>query len=269
MTSPIRVFVGCSSGDDAESQAVLEHTLRAHASQPVELVWMQLSADPASPWSGWNTGGWNTPFTGLRWAIPEVCGFAGRAIYMDSDVILRGDVAELWAQPMPAGAFALVRGGGAKPPRTCVMVLDCAAARHWTPALKNLREAHDQHGMMTRQLDRFMDNMGQIPVGWNVVDLKGFADIDDPAIRLIHYSSIAHQPHLRFAVERLARRGRRHWYDGERFDHWRPELVALFERELDAAIRAGDPPESYEPRTPCAARGMRSYRGVRVKGFSA
>ena len=67
--SPVRVFVGCAPNhEDAESQAVLEHSIRKHASLPVDITWMKLSRDPVSPFSGWNTELWPTPFSGFRWA---------------------------------------------------------------------------------------------------------------------------------------------------------------------------------------------------------
>ena len=108
MADKVRVFVGCApNGDDAESQAVLSYTARKHTTGPLWITWMVLSRDPASPWSGWRTDHWTTPFTGFRWAIPEVCGFKGRAIYMDSDMIVRADLRELWETPIPKGAFTI------------------------------------------------------------------------------------------------------------------------------------------------------------------
>lgn len=111
-SDPIRVFVGCSAnGEDAESQAVLEYTLRKHASRPVELTWMKQTHDRKSFWHGWNTSSWSTPFTGFRWGIPAACKYQGRAIYMDSDVIIMADIAELFDQPMLPGKVLKARGG--------------------------------------------------------------------------------------------------------------------------------------------------------------
>lgn len=264
----IRVFVGCSSGEDTESQAVLEYSLRQRCSQPVEITWMALSRDPASPWGGWNTAGWSTPFTALRWAIPAVCGFEGRAIYLDSDMIVRGDLAELWRQPMPHGAFALAKGAGRKL-RTCVMLLDCAAAQGVLPPLAELKVMEGQHARILALIAAEPRRVGRFQGLWNCVDLKEGVGIDDPAVKIVHYSSVAHQPHLRHAVARLARRGRTHWYDGERFDHWRPELTALFDQLLAEASAGGYPPERYEPAAPWRPGDLRSYSGKRVKGFSA
>lgn len=61
----IRVFVGCAANhEDAESQSVLEYTLRKYASDDLEITWMKLSRDPESQFycdiengRGWNTRG--------------------------------------------------------------------------------------------------------------------------------------------------------------------------------------------------------------------
>src|SRR3546814_18103128 len=94
-TDAIRVFVGCDPNDcDLEQMMVLEHSLRQHASLPVDINWMQLSSDPLSFWyydsgipDGWHTERWATPFSGLRWAVPAHSGYEGGAIYMDTVTI--------------------------------------------------------------------------------------------------------------------------------------------------------------------------------------
>ena len=46
-------------------------------------------------------GSWATPFSGFRWsAFRKHCGFKGRAIYLDIDMIVLADIAELWHHPI-------------------------------------------------------------------------------------------------------------------------------------------------------------------------
>ena len=240
----IRVFVGCASGgEDAESCAVLEYTLRCHASRPVELTWMRVG-EPGI-WSGWNTAGWATPFSGLRWAIPAACGFQGKAIYLDSDMIVRADIAALWDQPIPPGKLALVRGGAGKL-RTCVMLMDCAAFAGWPFPLAVLKRTPNPQGAVTRWLKSHRDRLGAFDGLWNCIDLKGATSVDDPALKIIHYSQMAHQPHLKHATRRLAAQGRAHWYDGDTAPHWRPELDHLFDQLLTEAEAAGFHPALYD-----------------------
>lgn len=249
----IRIFVGCASGDDLESQAVLEYGLRKHASQPLTIRWMQLSRDPQNPFysdgaKGWRTEIWSTPFSGFRWAVPALCGFQGRAIYMDSDVIARADIAELWNQPMPPGVCALAKCGK-DTWRFCVTLFDCAAARPHMLDLPGLQSDPNAHRAMIAKFKRarfvqpFRGN-------WNCIDGEDYASLDDPSIKAIHYSQENTQPHLVHALPRLARDSRPHWFDGAVRPHWRHDLINLFEAELAAAKAAGFAPENYAPAQP-------------------
>src|SRR5882762_6242859 len=121
MTETARIFVGCAANnEDLESQVVLEYSLRKHASIPVEITWMQLSRNPASPFYsdpekglGWRTKQWATPFSGFRWALSVLCEFEGRAIYMDSDFIVMSDIAALWYQEFSPGKIVIAKGARA------------------------------------------------------------------------------------------------------------------------------------------------------------
>jgi hypothetical protein len=66
LTDRVKLFVGCSAnGEDAESQAVLEYTVRKNSSLPVDIVWMKQTHDETSPLYGWSTYTWSTPFSGF------------------------------------------------------------------------------------------------------------------------------------------------------------------------------------------------------------
>lgn len=252
----IRIFVGCASGDDLESQAVLEYTLRLHASQPLEITWMQQSRDPASPFHGWRTETWSTPFSGFRWAVPELCGFEGRAIYMDSDCIVMADIAELWEQRLQPGKCVIAKGAEG---RLCVSLWGCSSARaHMTP-ISVLKASPSSHQMMRgifangKILQPFEGN-------WNCIDGQGYESLYNAHIKVIHYSAENAQPHLRYAVPRLAREGRNHWFDGKIEKHWRPDLIALFDKTLDEAIGAGFKPENYKPAAPFGPYRIASHK---------
>lgn len=257
----IKVFVGCAAnGEDAESQAVLEYSIRATASEPVEIVWMQLSRDPDSFWHGWATQNWATPFSGFRWAIPAACNFEGRAIYMDSDVIVMADLAELWRQPMAAGQAVLAKHGG----RMCVSLWDCAAARPHVLPLARLKSDPGAHGEMGRRA-RAGKFVGQFEGHWNVLDGEGFGDLSDPAIKAIHYTDMSCQPQLKHALPRLAAAGQKHWFDGKVRPHPRPDLQALFDLLLEEAAGAGFRAENYLPADSFGAVSKQSlthYKGL-------
>lgn len=271
MEEVVRVFVGCApNGDDAESMAVFDHSLRSRCSLPVEITWMQLSQQANSPFYsaggvGWNSTIWATPFSGFRWAIPELCRFEGRAIYSDSDVMWRRDAAEMWRTPMH-GRVLLAKGGEDNW-RFCVSMWDCAAAKPHLPPLAAVQKDPDAHQKLQA---KFRQQRGLVQafsdVDWNVVDGEDYKDLSDQRIGALHYSSEAHQPHLPLAVPRMRALGRQHWFvagGGTPATHWNTALSGLFDAELEAAKAAGYDPVNYEPALPYGHVRMASRAGYR------
>lgn len=265
---PIRLFVGtAANGEDCESQAVLEHTARKHTAAPLRITWMRLSHKASSIWGGWDTESWATPFSALRWAIPSACGFTGRAIYTDSDMVVHADLGELLATPIPDPAFLAARVVPHKDPRTCVMVLDCKRARRHVPPLAVLKRMGNQRKAMAGLLAMRHDLVAPLDPWWNVVDFKGSDGPGDPRIKILHYSSMPHQPHLPMARARLALTGRKHWFDGVTEPHPYPGMDAYFAGLLAEAIAAGYRPERYEPKRLFGDYDKRSFAKKPLKGF--
>lgn len=241
MSDTIRVFVGCSgNNEDVEAQAALHWSIDKHTSGPVEITWMKLSRE-MTPWfsdgkgkgAGWQTEGWATPFSALRWGIPYACGYQGKAIYVDVDKLVRADLRELWDTPNP-GNRPMVAGGHQIP--ACVAVYHCQQAQRHLPQIEQIRAAGNY-----RNLRRHFEggpNMTQPYEGnWNCLDMrrKGagpggaeYQDVDDPEIKLLHFTAIPTQPHIPMAIKRLAQTGQRHWYAGEPKPHPRQDAVALW-----------------------------------------
>ncbi len=79
-------------------------------------------------------------------------------------------------------------------------------------------------------------------------DTKGKGRLDDPSIKAIHYTRMEQQLHLKYAIPRLRREGRAHWYTetgAQTFAHPRPDLQALFDTLYQDAIAAGYSVEQY------------------------
>src|SRR4051812_36578407 len=71
-------------------------------------------------------------FTPLRFAPPELMGYAGRAVVVDPDVFAVGDICELLSRDMQGKAvMCRPRGVAGKKYATSVMLMDCAKLRHW------------------------------------------------------------------------------------------------------------------------------------------
>lgn len=74
-------------------------------------------------------------FTPLRFAVPELMGYAGRAVLIDPDIFALGDINELLERDMD-GAAVLARrmAGDSRRPlhyTSSVMLMDCARLAHW------------------------------------------------------------------------------------------------------------------------------------------
>lgn len=246
----IRVFVGCAANnEDLESMMVLEHSIRSRTKVDVEITWMRLSRDHRSPFysdgpRGWQTRTWSTPFSGFRWAVPELAGFKGRAIYLDSDEIVLADINQLWKQPFEPGRIVLAKGKHDSW-RFCVSVWDCEAAKAYLPSRACLGADPDAHQVATAYFKAHSELVQPFKGNWNCIDGEDYFDLSNEDVKIIHYSSEAHQPHLRHAVPRLNREGKKHWFEGRMFPHWRPDLIQIFESEYQGALRSGYEPLDY------------------------
>jgi hypothetical protein len=238
----IRIFVGTpANNEDLESQSVLEWSIRKHASMPVDITWMKASNDPGSIWHGWLMRNWATPFSAFRWAVPAACSFQGRAIYLDIDMIVRADIAELWKHPIEPPAFCV-----AKNPRTfCCTLWDCQRARAHLPELRRLKS---EYGLYAHLKNNF-------PAGavapfrngnWNCLDGESYGSVRDPDVKILHCTAIPTQPQLRYAVKRLAAAGQSHWSKHQPRPHPRDDVVELFDEMLAEAKANGFPPEKYQ-----------------------
>lgn len=250
MSDVVRIFVGCpANNEDLECQAVLDYSLRKHASLPLDITWMMLSRDPESFWfsnpqarprQGWNTSTWATPFSALRWGIPAACNFEGRAIYMDSDMIAMADIAEFWRQEIPAGKALLAKGG--ETIISCVMLMDCAAMRAVVPPTAELKGIAGRYRDVRRGLrGKSADYSGN----WNCRDGEDYKTIHHPDVKVLHYTSIPTQPNHRHARARLKAEGKPHWYPGPDKPHPRAEVTQIFDTMLAEAIAAGRGPETF------------------------
>lgn len=241
----IKIFVGTSANyEDAESQAVLEYSLKKHTKSELDITWIKLSRDPASPFysnpekgEGWNTSQWATPFSGFRWAVPWLCKFDGKGIYMDSDMIVMTDIADLWNQEFLPGK--VVMGKGEKgTSRYCTSLWSCAAAQQHMLPIDQLITRADSHRIMMNYFATHQGIVQQFKGNWNCLDGEKYTNLYDPDVKVIHYTSMSHQPHLTLAKTRLEKLGRSHWIKGGT-THWRMDLVELFNQMFSEAVETG------------------------------
>lgn len=227
LVAPLRIFIGA---DDNEVVAgrVLEHSIRSHTTWPVEVTYLN-NLDLPTPRDPANRGG--TKFSFTRFAIPSLCGFRGRALYLDSDMQVFGDIAELVELPfegksvlcthqtqIPSFSYGFTAGR-----QLSVMLLDCEQL-HWdAPAIvRGLDEGKYSYQELMHDLC-IVDgaDIGEtIPEGWN--HLERFVPGET---KLLHFTNAPTQP----------------WRSRENV------LRELWMAEYRDAVRAGAvPPEEVE-----------------------
>src|SRR5258706_15815096 len=87
----IRVFAGYDSRQPLAFN-VLQHSIQRHTQRRVTVEPLMLDRLPIK-----RRG--LTEFTFSRFLVPWLCDYEGQAIFMDSDIVLTGDIGELWDAP--------------------------------------------------------------------------------------------------------------------------------------------------------------------------
>jgi lipopolysaccharide biosynthesis glycosyltransferase len=120
----IPVYIGVD-----ERQPIAFSTLAAsiwrHSSQPVQITPLHLPQLPI-------TRRGLTAFTFSRWLVPYLCGYKGSAIFLDADMVVTGDIAELYALASYNHDVQVVKDQ--EPFEwASMMIFNCARCRPLTP----------------------------------------------------------------------------------------------------------------------------------------
>lgn len=185
MIEAIRVFIG-SSDKLRCAEPAIENSIRANTSAEVEITFMRpedLGLEPTGC----------TGFTNLRYAVPELAGYAGFAIYLDVDMLVLGDIAELYSYA-EAGRWVVLKDGSNE-----VAVISCGTHRH-LPSLRNL------HRFNKHQLKAMCRESQRIPLTWNCEDSV------PQGAKLVHLTDLKCQP----------------WLENPEYPHPCPEAVELY-----------------------------------------
>ena len=119
---PVRIFLGTEPAQHRAERVFFHSLIRARDPARVYEVY-RMTRLP-----GFAQGRWRTGFTNFRFAIPDLAGRHGRAIYNDVDEIYLADPAPLFDLPMVEAGYLAIT-----PADTAVMLIDCARmAEIWT-----------------------------------------------------------------------------------------------------------------------------------------
>jgi len=220
---PIRVFIGSSAKNRIEERVFVQ-SLREHTSRRLEIhvidgasgtVTLDSGETLTSPARLPDDLGGVTAFSLGRFAIPEWCGYRGRAIYCDSDQLVFADIAELWERDLAGKAVAAVRvrdaisapayvdhflgslmGSSDDLFLTSVMLMDCEKLAAWSVGrIASALHRRELDYVRTLFLARdfrsaFGTAVERLPPEWNSLDVVR------SDTKLLHFTDLTSQPWL-------------------------------------------------------------------------
>lgn len=166
------------------------------------------------PGQAWPKRGWGTDFSCFRFAVPELMNFEGRAVYLDADMLLLGDIYELAKEPL------------GRPWKCChyrrtdVSVIDCAAfkdRRGWL-TIAQMKAAGAKTGHYCHMLHSF--GLVDDTLSW---DFNACDDHDQnwrQTTKLLHFTNVMWQPYRPYQTVQ---------YQPHPFPRWAEKWFAEFE----------------------------------------
>lgn len=172
----VRIFVGFDRRQPIAFHVLCSSILR-HSSVPVSITPLLLDQLPIE-----RTG--LTEFTYSRYLVPWLCDYEGMGVFMDSDMLVTADVAEL---EMPKAPVAMVNHPDQSYENSSMMVFNNAACRVLTPE-------YIEEGNRNLQSFEWAEYTDEVDPEWNF--LVGY---DEPLLvghnkrphwppKLIHYT---------------------------------------------------------------------------------
>lgn len=196
MLETIKVYVG-TQVEQMLAVKVLEYSIQKHTQHPVEVIPLLTAVEAAGieiPMPQDPLLRPRTPFSFQRFAIPQLNGYQGRAIYLDSDMQVFRDIQELWTWAFDGADLLSVYEppGSGRPPQFSVMVLNCEQLRWNAPDLVRQLEVgrwtYQQFILKMAPADKIA---AVLPTEWN--DLERFTA---GKTALVHYTDMNTQPWL-------------------------------------------------------------------------
>lgn len=191
----IKVFIGTDRSQWLATH-VLSHSLKTTTSHDISIEPLDKITipEPLDVRQSQRTG-----FSFARWAIPELCSYKGKAIYLDADMLVFSDISQLWEIVMEDKVISIVDGTNGQycskgvklnKNETSVMVVNCEKA-DWTlqKLVHGLDGTYTYKEMMSDLC--FLDNSKidrTISRCWNSMDYW------DETSNLVHFTNVPTQP---------------------------------------------------------------------------
>ena len=201
MTEPVRIFIGSGEVSLLERKTLI-HSLRKNSSRELDIrVFngthnsIELDGQPPIPCDMSLRVKYRnvTEFSLYRYVIPQVCGYQGRAIYLDSDMLCLTEIGWLFDLPMGDNAILCRKDGGEWMPSA--MLMDCSRCRSFD--LEQIVDELDQQSYTYRDLSLLRPpfvacrpcSVGELDPAWN-----SFDRFDPQSTKIIHYTNLLTQP---------------------------------------------------------------------------
>ena len=173
MDQPLRIFIGFDPRQPVSYQA-LHHSIVRRASVPVAITPLIIEQLPLQ-----RTG--LTPFTFSRFLVPYLCNFEGRGLFLDADMLVLHDIAELFALADDDDKAVWVVKNQVRFEWASMILFDCAhdANRVLTPEYVETADGLHAINWCDEQ------QIGDLPGEWNHLVLY-----DQPRddAKLVHYT---------------------------------------------------------------------------------
>jgi lipopolysaccharide biosynthesis glycosyltransferase len=192
----IRVFIGYDSAE-AVAFSVLSRSIHARASAPVAVSPVMLS-QLRGVFERPHNALQSTEFSFSRFLVPWLAGYEGWAVFMDCDMLMRDDVAELWKLRDERFAVQVVKHAHVpkedvkflghtqtkyqKKNWSSVMLMNCARCKALTPQFVNAASGLELHQFKWLESE---DLIGALPSRWN--HLVGY-DAPRRDAALVHFT---------------------------------------------------------------------------------
>ncbi len=195
----IKVFLGYDP-HEAVAYNVLAHSIQTRASRPVSIAPLALSQLDGMMWRERHDLQ-STDFSFSRFLVPHLCDFQGWAVFMDCDMLVLDDIANLWDLAEDRFAVHCVKHDHQpsekvkflNQPQTSyekknwssVMLFNCAKCTALTPEYVNTASGLELHRFQWLGDD---DLIGSIPQKWNhLVDYDPVQPVEE--ISNLHYTT--------------------------------------------------------------------------------
>jgi len=192
----VRVFIGYEPKEEVAFH-VLQRSIHERSSLPVTVTPIRLSQLEGT-FTRERNPLQSTEFSFSRFLAPWLCDYEGWALFMDCDMIMRGDIAMLWDLRDPSYAVQVVKHNyqpkeetkflGAvqtkyeKKNWSSVILFNCKECRALTPDYVNTATGLELHQFKWLEND---ERIGEIPNVWN--HLVGEYPLN-PRAKLIHFT---------------------------------------------------------------------------------